>query len=581
MTALLYSAAALLIVPPAVILLHAIFWRPLRLRAFYTAQGVTGTPFRPLVGDLLALAKARASLPFFEWFSPFDAAYGRLHYMFFGVDLRLRILSPGLANEVLVTHARSFHKTELMRATLGRVMSAGLLLSEGEAHRRHRSMISPAFTCARLQGMAPLIARAAARAVRGLTTRPRDAVVDAHEEMSNLTLYIIGRAAFGADFEGLLPPALAHGEEAAPPPRVAASAADAAGVHGKLAWLLDYMIKMVSSPLLLLPGGSLLPVARTATALIGDLRALARGIIAARRAARASEGASAPPATTAAADAAASAAAAAAADSDAANPVAPEEADNLLDHLLDAEDGGRGFTTEEVLDESLTFVLAGHETTAKALSWALLLLAQHPVELAALRGEAAAVLGGAGAAGSPPPRLPTRDDVASLPLLCAVLQEALRLYPPAPLVARECVAGCTLRAAGEGPRGGDALRVAKGTTVVIPVATLQRDPALWEEPEAFRPRRWLVAGGRFSATACLKHPLAFCAFSQGPRNCIGAGFALLEARLILAVLVSRVGWELDASYRHLPGMAITLRPTYGLPMRFWALHGAAAEEAAL
>ena len=421
-------------------------------------------------------------------------------------------------------------------------MPRGLLLSEGDVHRRNRSLISPSFTFAKLQGMAPLIARAAARACRALAA-PGGAPIDAHERMSNLTLYIIGLAAFGAEFEGLLPTALVGGEEAAPPPRVAASAADAAGVHKSLAFLLDYMLEMISNPLLLLPGGDALPLSRKAARLIGDLRGLAGGMIAARRAARA----------------AASAAAAA----------ANTEPDDLLDALLDAE-GGAGFSAGEVLDEALTFVLAGHETTAKALSWSLLLLAQHPAWAARVRSEAAVVLGPAPAA-----RLPTRDDVPRLPLLAATVQEALRLYPPAPVVARECVRDVELAAGSP-----CALRVAAGTTLLIPVAALQRDEALWEEPHAFKPERWLLSGDeadappRFSATACLKHPLAFAAFSHGPRNCIGAGFAQLEAKLILAVLVSRLEWEVLDSYQHMPNMAITLRPLHGMPMVFRALGGA-------
>ena len=549
-----YYALLALLSSPLLFLFYFLLWRPLRFRAFYAAQGVRGSPFTPLFGDLLKLSKARASLSFFDWFSEWDEEFGRLHYIYFGPDFRLRISSPGLANEVLVTHARCFSKTALMRATLGQVMSEGLLLSEGEVHKRHRAMISPAFTFARLQGMAPLIARAAARAVRKLGARSPGneegfSTLDAHEEMSQLTLYIIGYAAFGADFDGLLPPPLASGEEASPPPRIAASAADAAGVHKSLAYLLDYMIKMVSSPLLLIPGAQLLPLAPAARNIIADLRGLARGIISARRAARSS------------------ATEIAAASTNPAAPFIPDppptEPDNLLDHLLDAEEGGCGFSTEEVLDESLTFVLAGHETTAKALSWSLLLLAQHPLFAVQLRAEAGAVLG-------TPPRLPTREDLAAMPLLSAALQETLRLYPPAPLVARECTQDCTLNARGEGGGGGDTLRVARGTTLVIPVANLHRDATLWDDPLAFKPERWL-AGGKFSATACLKHPLAFCAFSGGPRNCIGAGFALLEARLILAVLVSRLEWEVAPEYRHLPSMAITLRPTFGMPMRFRGL----------
>jgi cytochrome P450 len=159
-----------------------------------------------------------------------------------------------------------------------------------------------------------------------------------------------------------------------------------------------------------------------------------------------------------------------------------------------------------------------------------------------------------------------------MPVLQAVLYESMRLYPPAPLVARECMQDGVVLEDGAGP----GLRLCKGTTVIIPIASIHRDPELWQAPEAFDPGRWRLAaeegeGGaplRASGTASLRHPLAYMPFSAGTRNCIGSHFALLEARVILATLCSRVDWAVGEGYVHQPVMAVTLRPSKGLPMRF-------------
>lgn len=521
--------------------------QPLLLRARYTAQGVACmSPFLPLIGDLPELRRVRETLPFSQWFSRLDA-YG-VSLFALGPAQRLRVRALDTVKAVLVSHASHFEKPQHMRTVLGPLMESGLLLAEGGVHRAQRSLVSPAFHFAALRDMAPLIARSAARLARKMVAAGEGgAVVPFHEEASAVTLHIIAAAAFGADFQGLLPDALpgeeggGEGSGARIPPLRGSS--DTSFMLSSTRALQHAVTQLLLNPLLLLPVPSVMRIALISSggiaAHIARVRELGGRLIADRRAWRA-------------------AAAATAAGGGVAAPAAPL----LLDRLLEAQEartsGGAPLTDAEVLDESLTFVMAGHDTTAQVLTFAFLLLARAPEWRESLRGELSRVLGS-------PPRLPSADDVSSLPLLGAVVNEALRLYPPAPNVSRVCVRDCELPCASL-PAG--VLRIARGTVCYVPFGSIHRDAELWPNPDAFDPSRWLPHAGDAPGAPPprLAHPLAFLPFSVGPRNCVGSTFALLEARIILAVLVSRLDWAIHASYVPREALAITLSPARGMPI---------------
>lgn len=209
-------------------------------------------------------------------------------------------------------------------------------------------------------------------------------------------------------------------------------------------------------------------------------------------------------------------------------------------------------------------ITAGHETTAQALSWAMLLLAQHPAWADAARAQVLAVAGTT--------RALAYDDLAAMPLLGAVLWEAMRLYPPVPVITRVAVEDVTLEGspAMVAAMGGPAsLSLLAGTTVVLPIAAVHRDPSLWgPTADEFDPARF--EGGVAAATGrpgC--HPFAYLPFSHGPRNCVGMNFAMLEARLVLGTLLQKLEWALSPGYVHWPMGMITLRPKEGLPVTVW------------
>ena len=189
-------------------------------------------------------------------------------------------------------------------------------------------------------------------------------------------------------------------------------------------------------------------------------------------------------------------------------------------------------------DHVVTLLLAGHETTALALTWAWLLLAREPAARSALEAELATVLGG---------RLPTPDDVPRLPYTEAVLSETLRLRPPAYATGREAVRETSI----------DGTRVKKGRVVFVSMSATHRDPRFFPDPDTFRPERWLDGLERRLPRG------AFFPFGLGPRMCVGASFAMLEATLILATCVQR--WRFDPTVGDAGSRpAITLRPAHAI-----------------
>jgi len=210
---------------------------------------------------------------------------------------------------------------------------------------------------------------------------------------------------------------------------------------------------------------------------------------------------------------------------------------DLLDLLLEGEDPetGRSMSTAELRDNLLTFIVAGHETTALTLAWAFYLCAFDQDVQDKARAEAQSALQG---------RTATAADLPNLPYCRMIIDEALRLYPPAALVSRTAQAPDTL--AGR--------EVKKGDTVMIPIYALHRNALLWDDPDAFRPERFAEKPQRY----------AYLPFGDGPRICIGASFALQEAVIILATLLAKRRFSPVQGKTPDPVMILTLRPEGGV-----------------
>lgn len=358
------------------------------------------------------------------------------------------------------------------------VLGNGLVTSEGEFWRRQRKLAQPAFHKKRMVSFAEIMARTTEEMLSTWT----EGTFDLHEEMMALTLRIVGRALFGVDLAG---EARAIGE------------AVSVGIkHAN-----DYAESIVKVP----PWVPTLANVRFQRA-VKVLDAMVMGIIAERR-------------------------------------KKPDLGDDLLAMLMSArDDDGHGMTDRQLRDEVMTLVLAGHETTANALSWTFSLLSTHVQVDRQVHAEAVNVLG---------ERRASFDDLPRLTLTSKVVQESLRLYPPVWVFEREAIEDDVIAA----------VSIPAGTTVAISPWALHRNPKHWPNPEGFDP-------DRFEPAACeARARCSYMPFATGPRQCIGDAFAKMEAQIVLATIAR--SWR----FEHLPGALpepdakVTLRPRGGLPMK--------------
>lgn len=215
---------------------------------------------------------------------------------------------------------------------------------------------------------------------------------------------------------------------------------------------------------------------------------------------------------------------------------------DLLSRLLSArdEETGKPMPDDLVRDEAVTMLLAGHETTANALTWALHLLSTDPQAQQRQGAELDEALGG---------RLPAAADVRLLPYTAAVLRESMRLYPPAWILARRLLT----------PRDVCGYRLPAGALLVFSPWVVHRDPAWWPEPDRFQPQRWLTDADE-------RPRYAYFPFGGGPRRCIGRTFAETEGILILATLCRRWWVEPASVTPVVPHPVMTLRPAGAVPM---------------
>ncbi len=377
---------------------------------------------------------------------------------------------PAEIEEVLVGRAADYRKSFGTRMLIP-LLGHGLLTAEGDEWLRHRRLASPAFHRDRVAGYGRTMARYTQEHVE---TWSNGETVDVHEEMTKLTLRIVARTLFDADVT----------------PRIE----EVARLGGEVQ---DFYFGRFASLRFLIP--TWLPTRgnRRLARAIRRLDEVVYDIIRERR--------------------------------------PGEDRGDLLSLLMLARDErGAGMSERQIRDEVMTLLLAGHETTALALTWALVLLERNPDARGRLEAELATVLGDAAA--SP-------DEIPALPYVQAVINETLRLYPPAYITGREAIRDTVI----------GTVPIPKRHIVLISMYATHRDPRFFPEPEAFRPERWLDGLEKRLPRG------AFIPFGMGSRKCIGAAFAMMEATLLLATIARRCRFDLaPGEVPTLP--SITLRP---------------------
>ena len=387
---------------------------------------------------------------------------------------------PDHIRDVLVTHNSNFVKGRALQRAK-RLLGQGLLTSEGELHRRQRTLVQPAFRRQRIASYASVMVEHADRA----SNRWRDGdTFDICQEMTRLTLGIVAKTLFDTDVQ---------------------SEADEVG---EAMTCIMRMFNLLMFPFAEMLEKLPLPQIRRYHQMHARLNSIIYRIIEERRR-------------------------------------SGEDRGDLLSMLLlaqDEEHGSGGMSDTQVRDEALTLFLAGHETTANALSWSWYLLSQHPEVERRLHAELKQTLQG---------RLPTMEDVPHLTYTEMVVAESIRLYPPAWAIGRRALVEHKIAS----------YAVPANAIVLLSPFVTQRDARFFPEPARFDPERWTPEARQS------RPQYSYFPFGGGARRCIGESFAWTETILVLATLASRWRAHLVPGNKIEPKALITLRPKYGMRVR--------------
>jgi cytochrome P450 len=393
------------------------------------------------------------------------------------------VSDPEMIKTILVDEADAFEKAEAMQRSLEPALGKALLTADGAHWRWQRRAAAPIFRHERILGFAPAMIAAAERTRDRWLAQEGQELDVAHEMM--LTTYDIIVETMLSGGQGI----------------------EAARVEQAVTDYLDPIGWVIAMSLVRLPRWLPFPGKRRSEAARLFIRHEILRLVAERRA-------------------------------------SGEDRNDLIGLLLAAEDPetGQAMNDRDLADNILTFITAGHETTALALTWTFYLLDRHPEAADRIRAEVEAVTSGGPI---------TSEHVGGLGYTRQVLQEAMRLYPPAAIVVRGALRDVAIGRA----------RITAGTQVYVPIYAVHRHAALWDEPDRFDPQRFAPEAAK------VRHRYAYLPFGAGPRICIGMSFAMIEAVLILATLVRAARPVLRPGFTPEPRLTVTLRPTGGMPMR--------------
>jgi cytochrome P450 len=387
---------------------------------------------------------------------------------------------PDLIRDVLITSNAKFHKGRALKRAKG-LLGEGLLTSEGEKHLRQRRMIQPAFHRKRIAEYAKAMVASAEK----MRDEWQDGEVrDIDKEMMRLTLQIVGQTLFSANVDD--------------------ETDEVSQAMTSLMEMFNFLVIPFSEILEKFP----IPHAKRYKNARETLDRVMYQIINERRKEGVDKG-------------------------------------DLLSMLLMAqdEDDGKAMSDKQVRDEALTLFLAGHETTANALTWTFYLLSQNPKKAAKLRAELDQVLNG---------RTPSMKDVPALKYTEAVFAESMRLYPPAWAIGRLSI---------EEHQFGE-YKIPVDSLIILSPYITHRDKRFWDDPNEFIPERWEKQSIKEAG-----NKLTYFPFSKGVRSCIGESFAWMEGILLVATLAQK--WKLSLMPEQKIGVnpLMTLRPKYGMKMR--------------
>ncbi|URD85999.1 Cytochrome P450 [Musa troglodytarum] len=502
--------------------LDFLWWRPKRLEEHFARQGIRGPPYRFFVGcvrEMVGLMLDASSKPMMpqtshnilprvlSFYHHWKKIYGSTFLLWFGPTPRLTVADPDLIREIFLSRSDVFERYE-SHPLVRQLEGEGLVSLRGEKWAHHRKVLTPTFHMDNLKLLIPFIGKTVLDMVEKLPTSGEEVEIDVSEWFQTVTEDAITRTAFGRSYD-----------------------------DGKAVFQLQAQQMVFAAEAfrkVFIPGYRFLPTKKNTNSwkLEKEIKRSLIRLIGRRKERLGEEG-------------------------------KPDgSVKDLLGLMIDASASKQGagqaaspkpvssppstITVRDIVEECKTFFFAGKQTTSNLLTWTTVLLAMHPEWQERARAEVLRVCGARD--------LPTRDHLGKLKTLGMILNETLRLYPPAVATIR--------RAKAEVELGG--YRIPRGTELLIPIMAVHHDARLWgPDVTQFNPARFADGASRAA-----RHPTAFIPFGLGPRMCIGQNLALLEAKLTVAVLLQRFAFRLSPSYVHAPTVLMLLYPQYGAPILF-------------
>ncbi|CAF1579651.1 unnamed protein product [Adineta ricciae] len=488
-----------------VALLYLIYWKLIRpgkrIYDILRAQGIPSEPFIPLLGQVPQLYKYNKQHRIMYFHEELCKKHGLVFMFGLGTHPRLVIQDADLIGDILGrTHAQYYQKpADLSRRLKPLIGLRNLLISNGNEHSRARKMLNPGFHFENLRSMVSIMTDRTSRTIDRLVASSGK-VINLEKELSLLSLTIIASSAFGENFEMIV-----NAREIVSDAFIAALDA----IVNRSLLLIDQI-----------PFLSRLPFWGKDIIDRGCEKALnfVEQIINDRKQGRTTN--------------------------------LCQNAD-ILDLLLQAVDNeGEHFTDEEIKQEAMAFVLAGHQSTGDLMVWIMYIMMTNPHVLHACQSEIDRVL--------PDKMTPTYETLNELHVCESIIYETLRLYPPIPFFVRQCVHEHTINSKNQ------ELYIPKDATILINSYLIHREEKYWTRPLEFDYTRWMrdpVTGLKPK----LAHPYCYLPFASGPRSCIGQNFAIIEAKVILAMFIQQFDFELEPKNQQIAmDVRIIMRPKFGL-----------------